>query len=257
MAYCLRVQANVIGATMMRELHTRFGRENIGYLWFVVEPMLLATGITVVHLVAKAQLPGGLEIAPFYISGYVSYMMFRSNINRAPATMEGNKTLLFHKQITIFDLLFARCLLEALTCLFAMFLLLGGATVLGLGHMPARPLVLIGAMGLMFWFTFGLSMVLCAASEWSGVVERLVHPATYLSLPVSGMFFLIGWAPQQVRPLLMLVPFTGIVELVHVGEFESIDATYVNLPYIFAWCIGLTLVGLLAIRVARRHMHFS
>ena len=257
MRYCLRVQANVIGATMMRELHTRFGRENIGYLWFLVEPMLLAAGITLAHLISRTALPGGLGIATFYITGYAAYMMFRSNINRAPVTLEGNKTLLYHKQITIFDLLFARCLLEALATLATMFLMLGGATVLGLGHMPARPLVLIGAMGLMFWFTFGLSMVLCAASEWSIIVERLTHPATYLALPISGMFFLIGWAPDQARPLLMLVPFAGIIELVHVGEFASVDATYVNLPYILAWCVGLTIVGLLAIKVARRHMHFA
>ena len=29
----LTLQLDVIGALVMRELHTRFGRNNIGYLW--------------------------------------------------------------------------------------------------------------------------------------------------------------------------------------------------------------------------------
>ena len=41
----------------------------------------------------------------------------------------------------------------------------------------------------MLWFTFAGAMIIAAASEFSPVVERLVHPATYLVLPISGMFF--------------------------------------------------------------------
>jgi capsular polysaccharide transport system permease protein len=32
----LDVQRRVIGALIMRELHTRFGRDNIGYAWIFV-----------------------------------------------------------------------------------------------------------------------------------------------------------------------------------------------------------------------------
>jgi len=31
-----RIQARVIGALMIRELNTRFGRDNIGFLWIMV-----------------------------------------------------------------------------------------------------------------------------------------------------------------------------------------------------------------------------
>ena len=37
-----RIQHRVIGALMIRELVTRFGRENIGFLWMMVEPLLFA-----------------------------------------------------------------------------------------------------------------------------------------------------------------------------------------------------------------------
>ena len=41
-------QRKVIGALLMRELHTRYGRENVGYLWLILEPMMLAGAVPAV-----------------------------------------------------------------------------------------------------------------------------------------------------------------------------------------------------------------
>ncbi len=109
----------------------------------------------------------------------------------------------------------------------------------------------------MFWFTTGLAMVLCAAGEFSTAVERLVHPATYLTLPVSGMFYLIEWLPEPFRHIIAWIPLPQIIELVRMGEFGSFDSPYVNPPYLIAWCSALTLCGLSGLRVARRRMEFS
>jgi capsular polysaccharide transport system permease protein len=249
-------QLRVIGATILRELHTRFGRDNIGYLWFLLEPMLLGTGITVVHLFTVKSIRDDLDVGPFYVIGYCTYMMFRSNVNRAPATIESNKTLLFHKYVTLADLVIARCVLEAAAVLTAMYLLLGVITAMGLGHMPDRPLLVFAAMGLMLWLTTGLAMIICAASEWSTSVERLVHPATYLILPASGMFFMIGWLPENVRPFIAWLPIAQIEDLVRMGEFGNLESDYVNIPYLVAWCAILTLCGFTGLKIARRRMHF-
>jgi capsular polysaccharide transport system permease protein len=37
-----RIQTRVIQALIIRELTTRFGRENIGFLWVMAEPLLFA-----------------------------------------------------------------------------------------------------------------------------------------------------------------------------------------------------------------------
>src|SRR5262249_38056668 len=99
------VQMRVLGAVLMRELHTRFARDNIGYLWLSLEPMLLAMAISGIHLAVHARLPYGMEIVPFYLCGYTPFLMFRQIVNRAAATIESNLTLLYHRQISLFDLL--------------------------------------------------------------------------------------------------------------------------------------------------------
>lgn len=37
----LAIQRRVIGALLMREIITRYGRNNIGFLWLFVEPLLM------------------------------------------------------------------------------------------------------------------------------------------------------------------------------------------------------------------------
>jgi capsular polysaccharide transport system permease protein len=247
----LVIQSRVVGALILRELHTRFGRDNIGYLWFIAEPMLLASGVSFIHLVNHVPIPGGLDVVPFYVTGYCTYMMFRSNINRAAATIESNRTLLFHRQVTPFDMVLSRCLLEFAATFSAMLLLITLATALGFGHMPDRPLMMLTGMGLMLWFTFAGAMVIAAASEFSPVVERLVHPSTYLLLPISGMFFLIEWLPRSIQPYVALFPVAQLTEMVRMGEYAQIKSHWISLPYLVSVNAILTLIGLAYLRIAR------
>ena len=52
-----RTQLRVIGALMLRELHTRFGRHNLGYLWLVGEPFILSVGVVVIHFYTHTDVP--------------------------------------------------------------------------------------------------------------------------------------------------------------------------------------------------------
>ena len=40
----LRVQGRVLVALLLREMLTRYGRHNIGFLWVFVEPMIFTLG---------------------------------------------------------------------------------------------------------------------------------------------------------------------------------------------------------------------
>ena len=42
-----RRQGRIIGALMMREIVTRFGREGFGFLWLIGEPLLFCMGVIV------------------------------------------------------------------------------------------------------------------------------------------------------------------------------------------------------------------
>jgi capsular polysaccharide transport system permease protein len=251
------VQANVIGALILRELHTRFGRENIGYLWVFAEPMLLAIAVAMLHSGEHLRYLGGLRPVPFALVGYGLFIAFRSILTRAETLLEANRPLLFHRQVTLFDMLAARALLEAASTLAVLSSLLGLATVLGYADLPARPGVLLGAVALMLWFSFALSMLVAALAERSALFGRLLHPILYLSLPLSGAFYVLAWLPGGVRALLASVPLVQIFEMARLGTFAAYDGRYVDLPWIIGWCLGLTLAGMLALKAIRRHIELA
>lgn len=255
------VQRHVIGALILRELHTRYGRDNIGYLWMLAEPILLAGTVAILHAGSEgtgAMHGGGdLRPVPFALTGYCVFIIFRSIVARAETALESNKALLFHRMVTIFDILLSRALLEFLATVTALVILLSGAVLLDLAAPPARPLLLLAGILLFAWFSFALSMAICAATYFSHATAKIIHPAVYIAMPLSGAFFLLAWIPEPYRSWIAWSPSVQIFEMVHMGQFASIEEAQFNPIYIVGWCLACTLIGLTALRVLRRHVHLS
>jgi capsular polysaccharide transport system permease protein len=246
-----RTQAHVIGALIMRELHTRFGRDNIGYLWIFVEPMLLAGAVALLHAGQHLPLSGNIRPVPFAISGYALFILFRSMVSRAETLLEANRPLLHHRQVTLLDMLAARALLEIASITAVLAVLLCASWLLGLADVPADFVLVLAALLLVGWFSFGLSMLVCALSHESPLIGRLIHPLLYLMMPLSGAFFAMIWLPLDWRALAGWIPLVPMFELLKVGMFEGYPETYVALGYAIGWCVALTLLGLLALRLVR------
>ncbi|MGK8205107.1 ABC transporter permease [Burkholderia cenocepacia] len=253
----LAVQARTITALIIREMHTRFGRDNIGYLWLFVEPSLLAIGVTAVHNILGIHLPPQMPVTSFYIAGYTGYMLFRGLVNRAGTTIEANGTLLYHRQITLTDLIVARGLLEVAILMTSSLMLLGFCAYIGIGVMPANPLRFIVGWGLNFWFVTAISMIVLALCTRFPFVERLVHPLTYLALPISGAFTSFETIPPIFRSILVWVPLAQIQEIIREGVFANFESLYTSPLYVVAWCMGLTIIGMTALRAARSWVALS
>jgi len=253
----LQVQASVIGALILRELHTRFGRENIGYLWIFAEPMLLAVAVAALHSREHMPIAGGVKSVPFAIAGYTLFIMFRSMVSRAETLLEANRPLLNHRRVTIFDMLLARALLEAASTTLVLSLLLAGAWVLNLFDAPADLLLMAGAVTLLAWFSFALSMIVTAMAHESPVAGRLIHPLLYLSMPLSGAFFTMLWIPEGLRDMVAWIPTVPMFEMMRLGMFAGYPADHAGALYPMTWCAALTLLGLAGLRVVRPRVQLA
>jgi capsular polysaccharide transport system permease protein len=252
-----RIEARTVGALIMRELHTRFGRDNIGYLWLFLEPALLAGAVAAIHLMARLRLPWGMDIVPFYVSGYTAYALFRATVNRAGTTLEGNSSLLYHRPVTIFDLLLARAVLDAAAMLGASTLILMVAAAAGGGPGIGRPLLYLLGWFFDLWFCMGLSMLALAGCVVFPTLDRFIQPTTYLLLPLSGVFFIIEQLPPFARAIVAWIPLAQITQMIREGVFQDFNSIYIEPGYIVAWCMSVTLLGLLAIRAVRPQVEFE
>ena len=253
----LRVQSRVIGAIMLRELHTRFGRNNIGYLWLLLEPMILANGVAIFHVFTHLSLPYGFSPGPFYASGYITYIVFRNNVNRAASTIEANKPLLFHKCVTLVDVSMGRSFLEIISTVGAMIATLSLFMVLGLSPVPQRPWLLLLAIVLMGLLSTAFAMIITGANELFPVIERFVHPLTYLIMPFTGMFFVLGELPPQYANILKWLLVPQITDLSRMGLLNTYNSPYIDPLYIAAVISITLLLGFSFMKIARRRMHFD
>jgi capsular polysaccharide transport system permease protein len=253
----LSTQAKVIGALMMRELHTRYGRENIGYLWLIGEPLMLASVMALLHTSGHTAYGSDIKPMPMIVLGYTTYIMFRGIVNRSDSALNSNVPLLYHRMVSIFDIVLSRALVEAAGTFLAYVVLMSLLISFGLVSLPARPLYLYGAQALMFWYALSHSMIIASISFHNRTVERLVHPYSYFMIPLSGAFYQVSMVPQPYRAWLMILPLPHIMEMARYGQFQSANMTYSNPWYVMAACLILTWVGLVTMRIYRNKIHLN
>lgn len=252
------VQRRVIGALMLRELHTRYGRENIGYVWILAEPLMLAVAISVIHRASGGHSQDeGIHPAGYAAVGYTMFMLVRQILTRADGAIAGNAPLLHHRQVTIFDICTARGLLELVSIILAFIVMVLLCVAVGWSDWPARPEYLFLSFALLFIFAQGLGMAIVALVEVNSLAHRLLHPSTYLLIPASGAFFSISWLSPGAQRYAMAFPFPQYFEMMRYGMFEKASPNYFSIEYavvcgLFAFLIGITSLKLLA-----RHVHVN
>lgn len=243
------IQGRVIYALLMREVLTRYGRHNIGFLWLFVEPMLFTTGVTILWTVSKATHGSSLPIVAFALTGYSSVLLWRNMPARCIGAIEPNLALMYHRNVKAIDIYLARLLLEA-----------GGATIsfitLSLFYIyvewmepPDDVLKVVAGWLMLAWFGGGLAMFLGAVGEKTELVERFWHPASYIMFPLSGAGFIVDALPTKFQSFMLYVPMVNGVELLREGYFGSQVQAHYDIPYLLGWCIAMSLLALAQVAV--------
>jgi capsular polysaccharide transport system permease protein len=249
------IQMRVIGALVMRELHTRYGRDNVGYLWMIGEPLMLASVITLLHAGHPSNYGGDIRPVPFGVMGYCIFIIFRGIFNRSEGALESNMPLLYHKMVTIFDIMVSRAILEAAGVFLAFAILISLLISIGLSDPIERPLYLIAGIGYMVWLSFAMSLIVVAITHDNRLLGRLVHPFSYFMMPLSGMFYRLSWIPEPYQTWLSYFPLPLIFEMSRYGYFRSADDEFVAFTYLTGCCLVLTCIGLVLIKLLRGRTH--
>lgn len=248
------IQRRVIGALMMRELVTRFGRENIGFLWIMAEPLLFAVLVGFVWRYIKGPEEHGVSIIAFVATGYVPLTFFRNSISRVVRIFSVNGGLMYHRQVKVLDFVFVRVLIEMIGAMMAYVLI--GAILIAVNEFPIPSDVgaLVAGWFLYCLFTLALCLVLAPLSEMSDVLEKLVPVTTYVMIPFSGVFNMTSWLAPSAQKWLYYSPFVHPMEMMRYGIFgESIGAKWdISVP--IAASMVLILIGLALCRRVRRDL---
>lgn len=246
------IQRRVINALLLREILTRYGRHNIGFLWLFVEPMIFTLGVTALWTIAQNIHGSSLPIAAFALTGYSTVLLWRNMPARCIGAVGPNLALMYHRNVKVIDIFLARLVLEA-----------GGATIsfvvlsflfisLGMIQPPEDLLQVLVGWVMTAWFGFSLALFLGALSEEYELIEKLWHPASYILFPLSGAAFLVDSLPKPAQDALLYLPMVHGVECVREGYFGSQVTSHFDLGYMALVNSGLLLLGLAQTRKISR-----
>jgi len=247
------IQLRVIGALLMREVITRYGRHNIGFFWLFAEPMLFTIGVVALW----SQIQGGhglrLPIVAFAVTGYSSVLLWRNMPNRLVGAVAPNLALMYHRNVKVIDMYAARIALEAVGATVSFIVLSTCFTLMGWMQPPEDVGTVLLGWFMLAWFGAALAILIGALSERSEVVEKIWHPVTYLTFPLSGAAFMVDWLPVAAQKAALYLPMVHGIEILREGYFGSTVRAHYDLGYMAGFCLVLTFLGLLQERhISRR-----
>ena len=252
-------QYRVLRALFIREILTRWGRKNIGFLWIFGEPL----GMMLFYFLfwkARGEFSNliwaryKISIIGFIIVGHASYLMWSNSLNLSRNAIRSNSGLLHHKNILPLDIYLARILLEIVASTGSFVILMSIFIFLEIIPAPKDLSLILFAWILCAWFSIGFGTTfgsILAQYEFLAAPWRLFAVLLFFT---SGVFFYAAWIPQPYFSYLIWSPTLQINEMLKHGYFGSIVKTYENIGYISISCLTLTFSGFLLIKHFGKHL---
>jgi len=230
--FAVRTQARVIRALVLRETMTRYGEHKIGFLWAFFEPLLLIGIVSAIFMSMGSDIAGGMPIVTFMITGFVPFTLFRDTMTQCQGAIQQNATLMAFPQVTTFDVIIARGLLELAVLLSVFVILLLGATALGVDTRVDNPLGVLAVCLTLSIFGTGLGFALASITPLIPSTRQIVSAT--LGRPLflaSGLFYTADALPPAVRDILLWNPVLHMIELCRSAYFVQFEIQHGSWSY--------------------------
>jgi capsular polysaccharide transport system permease protein len=241
----LRIRSRVIGAILLRDMQTRFGRTHLAYLVAIGWPLSHIGGMVVSFIVVNRILPFGNDSTLFISTGALPYILCLYPARMMSMTLFQNGTALRFPIVRPIDLIISRLILEGLTAFGVALVFILVLWALDVEVIPTDvPTALTGIYAAVF---FGLSIgtvgiVLRAILKTPGyLILVMTLIGCYLA---SGVYLTLTPTTETMRTLVGLNPIYQLVEWMRSAYFETHNAVPLDKSYVVLLSFSLLVLGL-------------
>ncbi|GEM_PF-108103 len=234
----------VVYALYLRQLQRQLKGEYAGFVWLLVEPLIMIILFTLMHTVIRGSSSSSYDIIVFMGSGMVPFFLFRTILTSSLRVFKQNRPLYHYPQIKPFDAFIANAFFESSLYAVVTLILLLLAFLIGVDIIPQN---FDGVMvGILWLILFGMSwgLLLGVLGHFYEVIIKFV---SFLSLPLlilSAVFFPLDTLPPVARKWLLYNPLVHFMEWIHGSYLATLDTRYVDFSYMFEWTVIPLFLGL-------------
>lgn len=246
-------QLRVIHALILRETKTRYGQHKLGFLWAILEPVIMVALFVAIFANMRNDNPGGMPLVPFMLAGIVPFAFFKDPMNQLQSAISHNKTLFAFPQVTTFDVILARGILEVLIISGVFGTMLFVAHLAGYEINIQRPLTVFAACGLLAMLGIGAGFLFASITPIVPSIRQLT--SAFMGRPLflsSGLFFTAESIPAEIRHWLLYNPIMHLIELLRGGFFYEFETAHGSWSYATTWSVCTLALGLLTHQALRK-----
>jgi capsular polysaccharide transport system permease protein len=247
-------QLRVIKALVLRDFVARYGNSRLGFVWFVIQPILYMVTLLLVFTVRDRLAPPNIPLLIFLMTGFPVYHVFAGMWSQMSGGSNAGDPLLMFPQITQMDLLIAKAVLEFASQFVAMVFITIAFVVIGGMELPADPWAVI----LCYWAAqllgLGLGLNIGALRRLFPTIETWTSPVRRLGGFVSGVIHVAAAMPLFLLPYFSWNPVFKTIEMARQSWYPTYQTPIWD-PWYVVWCIiGLLAAGLVLERGTRRYI---
>jgi capsular polysaccharide transport system permease protein len=251
------VQFRIMHGLMVRDMMLRFGRDNIGFLWIIVEPMILTGLVLFMYAQIKAGYMQRTHVISMVLTGYMPLTMWRHTSGVGGFLLRRSANVLYHRHITLLDAFLARMLLEGIATTAALAMVYSILWSAGIVGTIAKPGHLLAAWLLLWWLGTAVALILAVFTETHEASERFIQPLQYMVVPISGVFFMVDWMPYRLQQWLVYNPLTNCIESFRDGFLGNEVTTHYYPSYVVMCTVVLTWLGLVMLSRSKNSLSLT
>ena len=237
----------ILSTLVRRDLRVRYSRSLLGYVWTVLDPLLMAAVYFVVFtFVFKA---GRVADTPYFLyllSGLLGWQWFTGSVNDTTKSLIQEARLVRSTNLPR-EVWVIRCVLAKGVEFVLSLPILVGFVIYYLirGQVELDWELVLFPLGLVIQFVLlvGLGLVLAPITVLATDMQRVVRIALRFFFYLSPILYGVHAVPEKLRALLILNPLNGILSLYRGGLFER-PVSWLDVGVSAAISVALVVLGL-------------
>ena len=235
----------------------RYGRHHLGFVWTILEPMILCTGVMFIWSHIHEPIMHGIPIVEMVFTGYMPLTLWRHLTNSMGLIIRNNSSMLYHLPVSHIDIVLARSFLEFLSTSAGAAIIYFVLVSTGVVEPIQQPDLVLAGWLYTGWYFGMMGLIIAALTEYWEIAEKFIQPFNYLMLPISGVFFMVNWMPHYAQKLLFFNPSVHCFEMIRAGYIGASVTTYYDVGYITGVCCVMTMIATFLVANVRESVQIN